>query len=81
MPAGPGFLLGAGRLVALPAYIVVAVTLVALIDARFGRPPFLLELAIYIGLGVLWALPLKAVFKAVDIVEIANGFKVIEARK
>ncbi len=52
-------------LVALPAYIVVAVTLVALIEVRFGRPPFLLELAIYIGLGVLWALPLKAVFKGV----------------
>lgn len=52
-------------LVALPAYIVVAVTLVALIEVRLGRPPFLLELAIYIGLGVLWALPLKAVFKGV----------------
>ncbi|MCW1934401.1 DUF2842 domain-containing protein [Pararhodobacter zhoushanensis] len=47
--------------VALPLYIVVAVTLVNLID----RPPFLLELAIYIGLGVIWAFPLKAVFKGV----------------
>ncbi|WP_127105503.1 DUF2842 domain-containing protein [Pararhodobacter zhoushanensis] len=48
-------------IVALPLYIVVAVTLVGLID----RPPFLLELAIYIGLGVIWAFPLKAVFKGV----------------
>ncbi|MCA0207298.1 DUF2842 domain-containing protein [Pararhodobacter sp.] len=48
-------------LVALPAYIVVAVTLVGLFD----RPPFLLELAIYIGLGVIWAFPLKAIFKGV----------------
>ena len=48
-------------LIALPAYIVVAITLVGL----FERPPFLVELAIYIGLGVIWALPLKAVFRGV----------------
>lgn len=47
--------------VGLPAYIVVAVTLVGLID----RPPFWLELAIYIGLGVAWALPLKPIFRGV----------------
>lgn len=47
--------------VGLPAYIVVAVTLVGLID----RPPFWLELAIYVGLGVAWALPLKPIFKGV----------------
>ncbi|WP_417627519.1 DUF2842 domain-containing protein [Pararhodobacter aggregans] len=48
-------------LVALPAYIIVAITLVGLFD----RPPFLLELAIYVGLGVIWAFPLKAIFKGV----------------
>ncbi len=48
-------------LVALPAYIVVAVTVVGLLD----RPPILLELAIYIVLGVAWVLPLKPVFKGV----------------
>lgn len=48
-------------IVALPAYIVAAVSLVSLFD----RPPFLLELAIYVGLGVVWAIPLKAVFKGV----------------
>ncbi len=46
-------------LVWLPLYVVVAVTLVGLLD----RPPFLLELAIYIGLGVAWALPFRAVFR------------------
>lgn len=45
--------------VALPAYIVAAVTLVGLFD----RPPILLELGIYIALGVVWTLPLKALFK------------------
>lgn len=48
-------------LVALPAYIVAVVTLVALINPQ----NFLLQLAIYVGLGVVWALPLKAVFKGV----------------
>ena len=48
-------------LVGLPAYIVVAVTVVGLFD----RPPFVLEVAIYVGLGFLWALPFKAVFKGV----------------
>ena len=44
--------------VGLPAYIVVAVTLVALID----RPSVLIELAIYIGLGILWIVPLRPIF-------------------
>jgi hypothetical protein len=48
-------------LIGLPLYIVVAVTLVGMLP----RPNFLLELAIYAGLGILWAFPLKAVFKGI----------------
>lgn len=48
-------------LVALPAYIVVAVSIVNLFD----RPSILVELAIYVGLGVLWALPMKPLFKGI----------------
>ena len=48
-------------LVGLPLYIVVAVNVVAL----FERPTILLELAIYIGLGILWILPFKFVFRGV----------------
>jgi hypothetical protein len=48
-------------LVGLPLYIVAAVTLTSLID----RPPLVVELAIYIGLGFLWALPFRAVFRGV----------------
>ena len=44
--------------VGLPLYIVVAVNLVDLID----RPSVLVELAIYVGLGFLWMLPLRSVF-------------------
>ncbi|MBK0400838.1 DUF2842 domain-containing protein [Limibaculum sp. M0105] len=45
----------------LPAYIVAAVTVVGL----FERPPHWLELGIYVGLGVLWAIPLRRVFLGV----------------
>ena len=48
-------------LVGLPLYIIVAVNVVGLFD----RPPIWVELLIYIGLGILWALPFKAVFKGV----------------
>ena len=48
-------------LVGLPVYIVVAVTVSNLLD----RPPMLVELAIYIGLGVVWALPFKYIFKGI----------------
>jgi len=44
--------------VGLPVYVVVAVNVVDLID----RPPFLVELAIYLGLGFLWMLPLRGLF-------------------
>lgn len=48
-------------IVGLPLYIVLAVTLVGLLP----RPSFLLELLIYIGLGVVWALPFKFLFKGI----------------
>lgn len=48
-------------LIGLPAYIVAATYLVGL----FERPHILVESAIYIGLGLAWALPFKAVFKGV----------------
>lgn len=48
-------------LVGLPVYIVVAVNVIDLFD----RPSFLLELAIYLALGVVWALPFRFVFRGV----------------
>jgi hypothetical protein len=48
-------------LVGLPVYVVVAVTLMN----AFDRPPLLVELLVYVGLGVLWALPLRFVFRGV----------------
>lgn len=48
-------------LIGLPLYIMLAVSLVGLID----RPGIILELLIYVGLGLVWALPLKLVFSGV----------------
>lgn len=48
-------------LVGLPAYVVVAVTVVGLFD----RPPFWVELLVYVALGLIWALPFRAVFRGV----------------
>ena len=48
-------------LVGLPAYVVLAATLVGL----FERPGVLVELAVYVGLGLVWILPLRFVFRGV----------------
>ncbi|MBP0481217.1 DUF2842 domain-containing protein [Sagittula salina] len=47
--------------VGLPLYIGLAIWVVSLFD----RPPIWLEFIVYVVLGVLWMLPLKAVFKGV----------------
>ena len=48
-------------LVGLPLYIGAAWYVTSLFD----RPSVLLELFIYLVLGILWALPFKAVFRGV----------------
>ena len=48
-------------LVWMPAYIVIAVNVIDLFD----RPPFWVELVVYIGLGFLWMLPLRPIFLGV----------------
>ena len=48
-------------LVGLPLYVALSLWVISL----FERPPFILEIVVYVVLGVLWALPFKAVFKGV----------------
>lgn len=48
-------------LIGLPLYIILAVTIMNLID----RPSIVVELLVYVALGVVWALPFKFVFKGV----------------
>ena len=51
-------------LIGLPAYVVVSVSLMNwLWPDPMDKPGILVELAIYVGLGVLWALPLKRLFR------------------
>jgi uncharacterized protein (DUF983 family) len=48
-------------LVGLPAYIVAAVTIMNLLD----RPSLWVEFAIYVALGIIWALPFRFVFRGI----------------
>lgn len=48
-------------LIGLPLYIAAALYVISL----FERPSILVELIVYVVLGILWALPFKAVFKGV----------------
>ena len=48
-------------LVGMPAYVVAAVSLVGMIE----RPSIMVELAVYVGLGFLWALPFRFIFRGI----------------
>jgi len=48
-------------LVGLPLYIVVAISVLNWL----GRPPFIIELLVYVILGIIWALPFRAVFRGI----------------
>lgn len=52
-------------LIGMPLYIVVAVTLMNWLDRSFGRLPVWAELLVYIGLGFLWAIPFRRVFRGI----------------
>ena len=45
----------------LPIYIGVALYVISL----FERPTFIIELLIYVGLGIAWALPFRSLFRGV----------------
>ena len=48
-------------LIGLPVYIVAAVTVIGHLD----RPGLLVELLVYVVLGVIWIVPFKFVFKGI----------------
>ena len=47
--------------VGLPVYIILIINLIS----TFDRPNFVVELLIYLLSGVVWAFPLKSVFRGV----------------
>lgn len=48
-------------IIGVPLYIVAAVTVVSFFD----RPTIWLEFIIYVVLGIIWAIPLKSVFRGI----------------
>jgi hypothetical protein len=48
-------------LIGMPVYVVVAVNVVDL----FERPSMPVELAVYVGLGILWILPFRFIFRGI----------------
>ena len=44
---------------------MVAVTVVNWLDRSFGRQPILVELAVYVVLGILWAFPFRRIFTGI----------------
>ena len=48
-------------LVGLPVYVILAINILEF----FERPSILLEVIIYLSLGIIWALPFKFIFKGV----------------
>ncbi|MDV7145798.1 DUF2842 domain-containing protein [Tropicimonas sp. TH_r6] len=48
-------------LVGMPAYVVVAVTIMNWLD----RLPLVVELLVYVVLGIAWALPFRYVFRGI----------------
>ena len=47
--------------VGLPVYIILIINLIS----TFDRPNFVVEILIYLLSGVVWAFPLKSVFRGV----------------
>ncbi len=51
--------------VGLPVYIIVAASVMSYMLNQEVRFPILVELLVYIALGIGWAFPLKWVFKGI----------------
>ncbi|VDC31683.1 DUF2842 domain-containing protein [Pseudogemmobacter humi] len=56
--------------VGLPLYIVVTLNVIAWANDRWWpgptqRMPFWAELVVYVGLGLVWALPCKGIFRGI----------------
>ena len=53
-------------LIGLPVYIIVAATLADWLRANvYDGPQILLELIVFVVLGVVWIVPLKPIFKGI----------------
>lgn len=51
--------------VGIPVWVVVWVTVIDWANARWGRLPLWAELAVFVGLGLLWAIPCRKIFTGI----------------
>lgn len=51
--------------IGLPVYIIVAATIMSYMMSQEIRFPIVVELVVYVLLGIGWAFPLKWIFKGV----------------
>lgn len=49
----------------LPGYIAIAWMFLGWLDDRYGRLPFLAELAVIVVLGLVWILPFRRIFTGI----------------
>ena len=63
--------------IGLPVYVIVAVTVVN----QFERPGIWTELAIWVGLGIVWVLPLRHLFRGIGRDEPEDERRAREARR
>lgn len=52
-------------LIGLPLYLAAAWFLTNWIYDHWGRMPIWLEFLVYVGLGIIWILPFKKVFRGI----------------
>ncbi len=48
-------------IIGLPLYVVAAVTVVNWLD----RPSLVVEFLVYVGLGIVWVLPFRSIFRGI----------------
>lgn len=48
-------------LIGMPAYVVAVISVLNWL----GRPPLWVEFLVYVGLGILWILPFRKVFRGI----------------
>lgn len=51
--------------IGIPAWIFVAVTVMDLVQDRFGPLPFWAETIGWVGLGLAWLLPIRRIFRGI----------------
>lgn len=52
-------------LLGLPGYIIIAWMILGWISDTYGRPSWWVELLVVVGLGIVWILPFRNIFRGI----------------